>query len=94
MAAPHGFCPSLAAANISTLCLAVPCLPSLTRLTNSASIAVGIGGNLATGLLLEATGSYGAVFVALMVLNASAALVFAVATSSEPLMPAAAGHEQ
>jgi nitrate/nitrite transporter NarK len=55
-------------------------------ITNSVSIAAGIFGNLLTGLVLEATGSYSSVFVLFAGLNISAALLFAVATSEAPVV--------
>lgn len=55
-------------------------------ITNSVSIAAGIFGNLLTGLVLEASGSYSSVFVLFAGLNISAALVFAVATSEAPVL--------
>lgn len=49
--------------------------------TNTCSIAVGVAGNLITGKVIEATGSYSAVFVLFAVLNVTAAVVFSMCTS-------------
>lgn len=51
-------------------------------ITNTCSIAVGVIGNLITGVVVEATGSYSSVFVLFAVLNLSAALLFSVFTST------------
>lgn len=55
-------------------------------ITNSVSIAAGIFGNLLTGLVLEASGSYSSVFVLFAALNVSAAALFATATSEAPVV--------
>lgn len=55
-------------------------------ITNSVSIAAGIFGNLLTGLVLEASGSYSSVFVLFAALNVSAAVLFATATSEAPVV--------
>lgn len=51
-------------------------------ITNTCSIATGIVGNLVTGVVVEATGSYSSVFVLFALLNVSAALLFSVFTST------------
>jgi nitrate/nitrite transporter NarK len=51
-------------------------------ITNTCSIATGILGNLVTGVVVEATGSYASVFVLFAALNLSAALAFSAFTST------------
>lgn len=51
-------------------------------ITNTCSIAVGVIGNLITGMVVEATGSYSSVFVLFAALNLSAALLFTLFTST------------
>uniref|UniRef100_A0A383WD31 Major facilitator superfamily (MFS) profile domain-containing protein n=1 Tax=Tetradesmus obliquus TaxID=3088 RepID=A0A383WD31_TETOB len=51
-------------------------------ITNTCSIAAGIAGNLVTGCVVEASGSYGAVFLLFAALNLSAAAAFNAFTST------------
>jgi hypothetical protein len=59
--------------------------PAPPHLHPPAALRTGILGNLATGWLVSATGSYGSVFAALALLYAAAAAMWATCTSPDPV---------